>query len=96
MWYRNDIYIRRMPGAFRLQREAAKDSTVIYHTDQLGASGSYYIFFWSGVYNCIRFISAFCNLITSSPRSLMGNILATYEVQGSHPSVILFFFKFQF
>jgi len=72
----NDMYIRRMPSAFQLQWEAAKDSTVRYHTDESGASGSYYIFCWSCVYNCIRFISAFCNLVTSSPRSLMGNLLA--------------------
>jgi len=55
--------------------EAAKGSTVRYHTDQLGVSGSYYILFTSGVYNCMWFISAFCNLVTSSPRSLMGNML---------------------
>jgi len=60
---RNDIYIRRMPSAFRLQWEAANDSTVRYHMDESGASGSYYIFCWSGVYNCIRFISAFFNLV---------------------------------
>jgi len=74
---RNNIYIRRMPSALRLQWEAAKDSTVRYHTDKSCARGSYYIFRWSGVYNCIRFISAFCNLLTRSPRSLMGNMLAT-------------------
>jgi len=54
---------KSMPSAFRLQWEAAKDSTVRYHTDESGASGSYYIFCWSGVYNCIynciRFISVF-------------------------------------
>ena len=62
--------------------EAAKGSTVRYHTGQSGVSGSYYthIRFTSGVYNCIRFISAFCNLVSSSPRSLMDNMLTMLRV----------------
>jgi len=71
--------------------KAAKDSTVRYHTDQSGASGSYYIFFRSGVYNCMRLISAFCNLLTSSPRT---RLQLAYDVQGSRPGVIMFFFVF--
>jgi len=70
-------YCRFGSSCFR-KKQLKTAVSVWYHTDQSGASGSYYIFFWSGVYNCmrIRFISAFCNLLTSSPPSSMGNTLA--------------------